>query len=392
MRVTVVSLNGLQELSGGGLYLRSLVQGVLDTGLVADLTVVSKKISDRDRPFRHDGVHEIELKKNAFLDICARVRLHPTFLGMYQKAIFAACENSDLIIFHNSRCGLILQSLKKRFPGKKILLATDNVEADLMRQHCAAAKGLSKYSARIEEFEICRAEKASCLADGLTFITHADQSLFEVHYGTHAVTGILPITVSTPVEKNVTKTGHGRCYVLFTGHFGFQPNVDSLQVLLQVAQQINEGVPEGSRVEFVVAGAGLDKLGSPGVHGVTYQSSPSVDEMDALFRGAACYLAPVLWGSGMKTKVAEALSYGLPVVAMPNASVGYESLLMDADAIQALEVAHDVPGLVAGIRRRMASVRLDEDRQVAREAFEKWYSSKAQSRRLVHIFEHLGVI
>lgn len=395
MQVTVISLNGLQELSGGGLYLRSLVQGLLDTRVVDGMTVVSKKIQGVDRSFRHDAVRELELDKSAVRDVMARMRLQPTFLGVYQREIFAACEQADLILFHNSRCGLILQALKQRFPAKPIVLATDNVEADLQRQHRSGKKGLAGLFARLEEFEIRRAERRSLRADAVTFITRTDRTLFESCYGRPKVSEILPITVKSVAAASATQNPErqpgGTGYVLFTGHFGFQPNIDSLKVLLEVARSINQNRDPASRIEFVVAGAALDRLPPPDVAGVTYHSSPSVQQMDGLFRQAGCYLAPVLWGSGMKTKVAEALSYGLPVVALPNAGVGYEDLLGDAASAQALDVVQDVQGMVASLTKRMDGGRLVQDREVALHAYEKWYSSTAQAGRFHGIFSRLGL-
>ncbi|MCI1228815.1 glycosyltransferase [Kerstersia gyiorum] len=392
MQVTVVSLNGLQELSGGGLYLRSLVQGLLDTGAVRSMTVVSKNIQVQEPAFRHEAVHEQALEKSVVQDVLARMRLQPTFLGVHQAAIAAACEPADLVVFHNSRSGLILNALKRRFPGKKFLMASDNVEADLLRQHRSGKRGLANLAARLEEFEIRRAEACCLRADAMTFITRADLQLFEASYGRPAVTEILPITVkAAAVRENAVDT-RGRGYVLFTGHFGFQPNVDSLEVLLQVARVVNEGREPAAQIAFIVAGAGLDKLPPPGVVGVTYRSSPSVLEMDALFSHASCYLAPVLWGSGMKTKVAEALSYGLPVVALPNAGVGYEQLLADPACALALRVVQDVPGMVAGLKKCMAAATLPQARSVALQAYETWYSSRAQGQRFLGIFERLGLV
>ena len=66
-----------------------------------------------------------------------------------------------------------------------------------------------------------------------------------------------------------------------------------------------------------------------GIHfpsNVKLMSDLSFDEMDACFRNASIYFSPVNLGSGMKTKVAEAISYGLPVVASEHSVFGYEVL------------------------------------------------------------------
>ena len=48
--------------------------------------------------------------------------------------------------------------------------------------------------------------------------------------------------------------------------------------------------------------------------------------MEVYFRKADIYIATVFDGAGMKVKVAEALSYGLPVIGTPHSFIGYEEI------------------------------------------------------------------
>ncbi|MFA7580117.1 glycosyltransferase [Castellaniella sp.] len=420
MHVTVISLNGLQELSGGGLYLRSLVSGLLQTEGVAQVQVISKKIHGAGRVFGHERVTEVELEKNTTVDILARARLQPTFLGHHARRIVRACAASDLVVLHNSRGGLILAQLRKAWPGRKFIVCSDNVEYDLQRQKAGAQSLPRSLVARLEAFQIRRAEACCLAADHMTFITAQDRALFAQLYGGPAHAEILPITVPDPYadgrgapppgkgmpwavngapsegsrepphDKAVLQQGSavsqaGGGPVLFTGHFGFAPNQHALQVLLQVASTLNQGRVERDMIRFVVAGAGLDRLPPPGAPGVVYHAAPDIGQMDALFRSAALYVAPVVWGSGMKTKVAEALSYGLPVVALPHACVGYEPVLAHPAARSVLAVAQDAPGLANLLATRLDTL-CAQDRQRARQVFLDHYSMAAQSARFLHIF------
>ena len=52
----------------------------------------------------------------------------------------------------------------------------------------------------------------------------------------------------------------------------------------------------------------------------------SPPNMEPFFMNADIYVAAVFDGAGMKVKVAEALSYGLPVIGTDHAFIGYENI------------------------------------------------------------------
>jgi glycosyltransferase involved in cell wall biosynthesis len=51
-----------------------------------------------------------------------------------------------------------------------------------------------------------------------------------------------------------------------------------------------------------------------------------VDRLDLWYGGAAVVIAPIFDGSGMKTKVAEALMFGKLIIGTPEAFSGYEEI------------------------------------------------------------------
>lgn len=96
--------------------------------------------------------------------------------------------------------------------------------------------------------------------------------------------------------------------VAFIGNFGYTPNVDSLKVitanvlpklddkvrLLAVGKVPQEVVEEfrGERVDF----------------------TGTVDDLRPYIRQCSVFLAPIAYGSGIKTKILEAMAMGVPVV------------------------------------------------------------------------------
>ncbi|MDV7243719.1 MULTISPECIES: glycosyltransferase family 4 protein [Rhodococcus] len=102
----------------------------------------------------------------------------------------------------------------------------------------------------------------------------------------------------------------------FIGNFEYWPNRDALDVLL------THWLPELRRLgwKVVVAGRGLEKTGSP-PDGVEYLGE--VAHTDEFYGRIAVSLAPIRLGGGMKVKVLESLSKGVPVIGTKFALEGF---------------------------------------------------------------------
>ncbi|MNT29851.1 hypothetical protein D3C72_1656130 [compost metagenome] len=195
-----------------------------------------------------------------------------------------------------------------------------------------------------------------------------------------ARTGILPISLSRgepDAQRLVDSAAHPQ--ILFTAHFGFAPNQTALHHFAEVANAFKESAD--TPVQFVVAGARAAEMAAP-YPCLQVIDNPDPDRMSAAFASAAVYLAPVSWGSGMKTKVAEALSYGIPVICMPNAAVGYEAMLSDERYREAISVVENVPQMARTLHRILQTPDQGSLRNAASAAFDALYSQASQTRRL----------
>ncbi|WP_157918391.1 glycosyltransferase family 4 protein [Escherichia coli] len=110
--------------------------------------------------------------------------------------------------------------------------------------------------------------------------------------------------------------------VLFTGSFDFYPNQHAFMRLINLA---NANV----NTKFVAAGRYLSKYIERGQiklpSNMFIFSDISSDDMELLYRKAILFICPVSYGSGMKTKIAEALSYDLYVIADERSTFGYQA-------------------------------------------------------------------
>lgn len=379
MKVLLISPNGLQELSGGGLYLRSLAQALCGVRGVSQVTVVSKDMGDGEIFDFPSHCQRVYLEKNKTRDVVARLRLYPTYLITHRPLLMRHARTADVVLFHNSRCGGLMAEMRRKMPGKTYGILSDNVEAELKRQH-REGNVLRQVSNAIDTWLIRRAEAPSRFADFVTFITEADRALFDRQYGTPGRTGILPISLP-PGESGEAGAGGASSIpkILFTAHFGFEPNQSALRDFAEVARlffRISD-----VRADFVVAGARAAEMAA-GYPGLTVVDGPSPAAMAQTFAGATVYLAPVSWGSGMKTKVAEALSFGLPVICMPNAAVGYDAALSDTEFCRAICVVENASEMASTLHRILQTRDLSPLRHAATAAFNALYSHASQTRRL----------
>lgn len=172
----------------------------------------------------------------------------------------------------------------------------------------------------------------------LGFVTAADATLVvspvEAAELAHEVPGATVCVVPNVHERRPEGPGpDGRSGMVFVGSFGHPPNVDAVKWLVTdilplvrrelpdvVLRIVGKGAPQ-EVVELVEAAPGAELLGW----------LPTLDEVYATSRVS---VAPLRYGAGVKGKVGEALSHGLPVVGTTM-------------AVEGMHIEHAVSGWVA---------------------------------------------
>ncbi|GAA1850656.1 glycosyltransferase [Microlunatus capsulatus] len=115
----------------------------------------------------------------------------------------------------------------------------------------------------------------------------------------------------------------GTATFVFLGGLDFPPNRDGLRWFLGTCREsVLAQVPD---FRLLVVGRGSEQLPEEAAAwGDRVQPLGWVDDLDAVLAGAAGLLSPLRIGSGIKIKVLEALSRGLPVVATPHGVLGLD--------------------------------------------------------------------
>lgn len=110
--------------------------------------------------------------------------------------------------------------------------------------------------------------------------------------------------------------------LLFNGTLGYKPNLEALTVILEKINPLL--LKSGTRYRIIICGNKLpayyDCLAGYKDRNIIYAGF--VDDINLYFKGCDIFINPVIEGGGIKTKVVEALGYGLSVVSTESGAVG----------------------------------------------------------------------
>jgi glycosyltransferase involved in cell wall biosynthesis len=148
--------------------------------------------------------------------------------------------------------------------------------------------------------------------DRVVVLTDADRDSL------HRIAPTLPIVVipnGVRVPSGSSKTDEQAApRLLFFGDFGYEPNIDAATRLIQdILPRVRHQVPEAS---VQIAGPrppeALRRLAASDVEVAGW-----LPDLAPVMERAACMVAPLRLGAGMKNKILEAMAAGLPVVTTP---------------------------------------------------------------------------
>jgi glycosyltransferase involved in cell wall biosynthesis len=145
----------------------------------------------------------------------------------------------------------------------------------------------------------------------LITLTARDSAALARRFGRGA-DAIVPLAIDGARDPQAAPVERGAPYALFVGG-GFFGNIEALRWYARA-------VAPNLAMRTLVVGRGLETLG-PMPDNIELVGP--VDHLSPFYAGAALVIAPILSGSGMKTKVAEALMHGKRVVGTSEAFTGY---------------------------------------------------------------------
>lgn len=232
-------------------------------------------------------------------------------------------KNIDLVILQNSRMGNIAEKIKRNFPKIKIIQNFDNFEYEFTKMFTKKMNFITK---SVELFLVKKSEKKSLenMNFGI-FLTKKDKENIENFYKIKKNSAIIPFIYRNVFtnEKKIKK----KFQIIFTGSLDMEANVEASLFLIQNYKNLFQE----KKYDLVLAGRNPSEeiyreIKKSQIKNIKIIANPSKEEMEILLRESLFYISPVFDGSGMKTKVAEAIFYGLPIIASEHTMIGYEFL------------------------------------------------------------------
>ena len=332
----------------------------------------------------HDALHALcgnnmvvfELPVDCFRGVSAYFSAFRGHIDGLNEAIIEAALKKvhdariTQVFVDGSNLGGFVAVLKRRMPQVEIITFFHNAEARFFWGSLRLQKSLHALGVLIANYLAER--KAVKYSNKIVCLSQRDSRLLKRLYRRGA-THIAPMVLEDkcPPEFLQSKVQAPERFALFVGGT-FYANCQG------IAWFVREVVPHINIPLFIV-GRGFDALRSELEIPDKVIVVGAVDSLADWYRRAQFVIAPIFDGSGMKTKVAEALMYGKKIIATPEAFSGYDDL-----ATKAGWVCETVDEFVAAIDSAKSEIKQSFD-PALRDLYLERYSFKAATVRLEKI-------
>ena len=223
-------------------------------------------------------------------------------------------RNVGKVFVDGSNFGGLVKMVKQELPNVEVTTFFHNVEARFflgLLRHAKTPRALAMLVANY-----LAERKAVDFSDKIVCLSERDSGLLARVYG-RAATHVSAIAVQDKVPPGFAHqaAASSEKFALFVGG-GFYANRAGIRWFVKhVAPRIG--------IRLCVVGRGMDDLRPQLERGANVVVVGAVESLAQWYQSAQFVIAPIFDGSGMKTKVAEALMFGKKIVGTPEAFSGY---------------------------------------------------------------------
>ena len=295
--------------------------------------------------------------------------------GLDESAIAIALqiiqrENISKVFVDGSNLGDFVKVVKAMQSEVEVSTFFHNVEARFFLGSLCEKKSLRAMAILIVNFLAER--KSVRYSDKIICMSYRDSCLLQNVYGRRA-THISPMALQDKMPTNFDRCDKPQLekFALFVGGI-FYAN------LAGISWFVKHVVPR-IHIKICIVGRGFESFKTELESEGKVQVVGAVDNLADWYRSAHFVIAPIFDGSGMKTKVAEALMFGKKIIGTPEAFSGYE------DAVnRAGWCCSTVDDFVVAISCAKSEIKLSFDPEL-RQLYEELYSQSVAKERLERI-------
>lgn len=336
MRILYVTPSGPDPKTGGGRHCYANLRALFDyPGVIIDY--IGKEFDLGLEGIRSDKLGLVMARNFTRLDRlkAALHRSSSSLIGAFNE--FKRCyslNDYDLVFIETTRCGFVFDALNARTMS---ICCVHNVEVDYFKVH---QRGLN----RLATLYIKRSEQSSLRGSDIVLVMHHDDlDRLRAVYGSRSVLKyeLHPVCSFTP-RRSLLRFEEREKVIFFFGSLDILFNEISIIKFVKVCwpSLANSGYtlriagrnPSKRLSRFLTGWKNVELIANP-------------DDMGTLLERAIIVILPDVAGAGMKLRVAEALSAGVPVVGTKRGLRGY------ADVEQFGLAVENIPDMTSAVAR-----------------------------------------
>ncbi len=335
---------------------------------------------------------DVELSKNRYKDLLARFFLHSNYLYLewfkIKKKVYKF--DPDVIILGSSRLGFIAKDIKENNNSCFIIGHFHNIELDYLKPCLQTYKGLiSNIFKFIETIAIKRDEKMMLENMDLgLFLTNRDVRRAQKIYNLKFDYRVLPICVKE-FNKLLKAENNYDINLVFIGSLWYGSNIEAIKWFLKNIWK--DLLDKKYNINLIIGGSNPSSDFLTFLHSFNGVSLyPDFENIEDIIPQNSILISPIQTGTGMKVKVAEALSLGLPIIGSPETLIGYEEAINDKDNDKIINKAVEPQDYINNIINIINSQSDNIIKDKAKSLYDKYYSLKRSIKTFKYIFDKRG--
>jgi len=387
MKILYISPLRIGDKNGGGIEAKKIhlsLKNIISNEENFEYRVISL---NKNIEFKLD----VGLSKNRYKDFLARLFLHSNYLYLewfkIKKKVFKF--DADVTILGNSRLGFIAKEIREHDNSCFIIGHFDNIELDYLKPYLLKYKGLtSKIFNIIEKTAVKRDEKLMLENMDLgLFLTNRDVRRAQEIYDLKSDYRVLPICVKE-FKKLLKPENNYDINLVFIGSLWYGSNIEAVKwFLTNIWQKLLE---KKYNINLIIGGS------HPSDDFLTFLHSfdgislyPDFKNIEEIIPKNSILISPIQTGTGMKVKVAEALSLGLPIVGSPETLIGYKEAINDKDNNNIINKAVEPQDYITHIINIINTQSDNKIKNNAKLLYERYYSLKRSIKTFNNIFDKM---
>jgi len=279
-------------------------------------------------------------------------------------------NNINQVFIDGSNFGELARALKGFAPKVKIYTFFHNVEARFFWRSFGSAPSIHAFSVFVANYFAER--KSIKHSDQIICLNERDSSLLVKWHGRSA-DHITPLSIADKFTGEKSINNEPQRFVLFVGG-DFYANISGIQWYV-------DNVSDFVDMHTYIVGRGMEKFKAKLEINDKVRVIGEVNNLEQWYLNSYLVIAPIFDGSGMKTKVAEALMFGKKIIGTPEAFSGYESIVSTAGV-----VCNNAQEFISAIENAGHLVTANHD-SALREVYQANYSYDAAKCRLENILK-----